>query len=71
MLIYERILVQLLSNSKIIRNGIDSFQRKMIRRLKKVHWPDIMRNEECDSIKLLVHLDVRQRRLRMLGHLPQ
>ena len=40
----------------------------MIRKLKKVHWSDIMKNEEYDSIKPPLHLEVRQRRLRMLGH---
>ena len=41
----------------------------MIRSLKKVDWPDIMRNEEYDSIKPPLHLEIRQRHLRMLGHI--
>ena len=54
-------------DSKSLKNSIDPFKKK-IHRLKLVHWPDILRNEECYSIKLFRHLKVRKKRLRMLGH---
>ena len=58
------------ADSKSIRSSIDSFQRKHIRRLKKVHWPDVIKNEECDSVIPPLHQEVRLRRLKMLGHMP-
>ena len=56
-------------DSKSIRSSIDSFQRKHIRRLEKVHWPNVMKNEECDSAIPPLHQEVRLRRLKMLGHI--
>ena len=55
------------ADSKSIRSSIDSFQRKPIRRLEKVHWPNVMKNEECDSVIPPLHQEVRLRRLKMLG----
>ena len=53
----------------IYRSSIDSFQRKHIRRPKKVHWPNVIKNEECDSVISPLHQEVRLRRLKMLGHI--
>ena len=57
------------ADSKSIRSTIDSFQRKHIRRLEKVHWPNVMKNEKCDSVIPPLHQEVRLRRLKMLGHI--
>ena len=57
------------ADSKSIRSSIDSFQRKHIRRLEKVHRPNVMKNEESDSIIPPLHQEVRLRRLEMLGHI--
>ena len=57
------------ADSKTIRNKINAFQRKMISRINKVYWPNIMKNDECNQILPPLHLEVKCRRLQMLGHI--
>ena len=56
------------ADSKTIRNEINAFQ-KMIRRINKVCWPNIMKNDECDQILPSLHMEVKHRRLQILGHI--
>ena len=57
------------ADSKTITNKINAFQRKMITRINKVYWPNIMKNDECDQTLPPLHLEVKRRRLQMLGHI--
>ena len=57
------------ADSKTIRNKINAFQRKMIRRINKEYWPNIMKNDKCDQILPHLHLEVKRRRLQMQGHI--
>ena len=57
------------ADSKSTRSSKDSFQRKHIGKLKKVHWSNVMKNKECDSVIPSLHQEVRLRRLKMLGHI--
>ena len=41
----------------------------MMKRINKVYWPNIMKNDECDQILPPLHLEVKRRRLQMLGHI--
>ena len=62
-------MAAVLGQTKSIKSSIDSFQRKHIRRLEKVHWPNVMKNEKCNSLIPPLHQELRLRRLKMLGHI--
>ena len=40
----------------------------MITRINKVYWFNIIKNDECDQTLPPLHLEVKRRRLQMLGH---
>ena len=39
-----------LGQTQTIRNKINVFQRKMIRRINIAYWSNVMKNDECDQI---------------------
>ena len=41
----------------------------MSRSINKVYWPNIMKNDECNQILPPLRLEVKRRRLKMLGHI--
>ena len=40
----------------------------MIRRIKKVYWPNIMKNFKCYQFLPPLHHEVKRRRLQIFGH---
>ena len=59
------------ASSKTIDKELDRFQRRMIRRMLRVYWPNILRNEDADNVMLPASKEARRRRLKMLGHVAR
>ena len=49
----------------------NSLQRKMIRRICKVYWPQVTKKDECDEVMEPASDEVGRRRLKMLGHVAR